>query len=130
MDRKKGVYLFAVEVIALMVLVVFYFVNQSTGKVPRSARQYSEQNSTSIGGETIAQEELTKHNSDTDCWISYWGKVYDVTSWLPKHPGGAKAITPYCGTSSEFENAFTGQHGTSKVELLDQVGTYKGELSN
>jgi len=32
--------------------------------------------------------EITKHNALHDCWIVVEGKVYDVTQWVPKHPGG------------------------------------------
>lgn len=76
----------------------------------------------------ITLDELKIHNDKDDCWISYQKKVYDVTSYLPKHPGSAQAIIPYCGTAEEFEKAFTSQHGTSKVGLLQKMGIYKGEL--
>ena len=76
----------------------------------------------------IALSGLAGHNKQNDCWISYQGKVYDITSFLPKHPGSAAAISPYCGTSSEFEEAFSDQHGTSQVNKLIREGTYKGEL--
>jgi fatty acid desaturase/predicted heme/steroid binding protein len=36
----------------------------------------------------ITWQELEKHNVGTDCWIAVRGKVYNVTSWIPKHPGG------------------------------------------
>lgn len=37
------------------------------------------------------------HNSAKDCWIVIHGKVYDVTSFLSEHPGGAKIILNYAG---------------------------------
>jgi cytochrome b involved in lipid metabolism len=76
----------------------------------------------------VTQTELALHNTQDDCWISYKKDVFDITSYLPKHPGSAAAITPYCGTSSDFESAFEGKHGTSQVEKLIREGTYKGEL--
>ena len=33
--------------------------------------------------------ELKKHTSETDCYLLYNGKVYDVTEFLDEHPGGA-----------------------------------------
>ena len=37
---------------------------------------------------TVSFEELSKHRSASDCWISVNAKVYDVSSFLPEHPGG------------------------------------------
>jgi|SRR3989338_8779945 len=79
-------------------------------------------------GEIITAAELAKHKTKEDCWISYKGNVYDLTNWLPKHPGTAGAIAPFCGTSSEFEKAFIDKHDTSKVDKLMEEGIYKGEL--
>lgn len=76
----------------------------------------------------ISLTELASHDSREDCWIGYKGKVYDVTSYVPKHPGGAQQIIPLCGTASEFEKAFSRQHGTSKVNILEREGIFKGEL--
>lgn len=33
-------------------------------------------------------DEVHSHRSENDCWMVIKGKVYDVTSWIPKHPGG------------------------------------------
>jgi fatty acid desaturase/cytochrome b involved in lipid metabolism len=34
-------------------------------------------------------EDVSRHNTPADCWLVIWGKVYDVTSWIPNHPGGS-----------------------------------------
>lgn len=33
-------------------------------------------------------DEVAKHNKKTDAWMVIDDKVYDVTSWIPHHPGG------------------------------------------
>ena len=76
----------------------------------------------------ITSTELSAHNTQADCWVAYKGKVYDVTDWLKKHPGGANTIAQHCGTSTQFEEAFEKQHRTSKVNTLEKEGIYKGEL--
>ncbi len=35
----------------------------------------------------INREELAKHRHVNDCWLSVYGKVYDVTAYLDEHPG-------------------------------------------
>jgi cytochrome b involved in lipid metabolism len=76
----------------------------------------------------ISSSELALHNTESDCWVAYEGNVYDVTSFLPVHPGGSAKIAQYCGTSGAFENAFTQKHGTSKVSVLEKQGVFKGVL--
>lgn len=33
-------------------------------------------------------EDVARHNTPADCWVIVRGRVYDVTAWAPKHPGG------------------------------------------
>jgi len=44
-----------------------------------------------------SKEEVAQHNSKDDCWIIINNKVYDVTSWLPRHPGGGHLILNMAG---------------------------------
>ncbi|KAF5018063.1 hypothetical protein F66182_9962 [Fusarium sp. NRRL 66182] len=55
----------------------------------------------------FTREEIEKHNSQEDCWLVVDGKVYDASSVLDWHPGGAAAIVGHAGkvhqeTSDEF----------------------------
>lgn len=77
----------------------------------------------------ITPEMLATHNSKDDCWVGYEGKAYDVTSWLKRHPGGANAIIPYCGTTEEFTAAFNRQHGIQQDSRLDKEGVIMGDLA-
>ena len=36
----------------------------------------------------ISSQELALHATPQDCWIAIQGRVYDVTRYLPFHPGG------------------------------------------
>ena len=36
----------------------------------------------------LSASEISKHNSNTDCWIVVDGQVWDITSFAPDHPGG------------------------------------------
>eukprot|EP00301_Raphidiophrys_heterophryoidea_P001112 c10555_g1_i1.p1 GENE.c10555_g1_i1~~c10555_g1_i1.p1 ORF type:complete len:199 (+),score=34.45 c10555_g1_i1:1-597(+) len=47
--------------------------------------------------------EVAKHNKVDDCWVIYHDKVLDLTPWLPKHPGGTKAIMSVAGLDATDE---------------------------
>lgn len=51
-------------------------------------------------------EEVEKHSAEDDCWLIYKGEVYDVTSYIHEHPGGADSITMLAGTdcTDEFDS--------------------------
>jgi len=53
-------------------------------------------------------EELSTHSREDDCWVAVDGKVYDVTSWIPKHPGGANLIMLCAGR--DVTNLFESYH--------------------
>ncbi|RPB18779.1 putative mitochondrial cytochrome b2 [Terfezia boudieri ATCC MYA-4762] len=47
--------------------------------------------------------EVARHNSKDSCWVIVHGKVYDVTEFLPEHPGGSKIILKYAGKDATEE---------------------------
>jgi len=142
--------IFIVAVIALLA-VVFYprsdnsymQTNEDSGLGQEETSQEANEvpNDSEIPADTVVEtdapdvkEEITlsvlaTHDSKSDCWIAYDGKVYDITKFLPVHPGSSAAIEPYCGTAEEFENAFTKKHGTSKISMLQKQGELQGDLA-
>ncbi len=53
--------------------------------------------------------EIAEHSTSDSCWLLISGRVYDVTSYLRDHPGGARTITPWCG--KESSEAFATEDG-------------------
>lgn len=43
----------------------------------------------------LTGQEVAKHSTQEDCWVVVHGKAYDVTEFLPEHPGGMKIILKY-----------------------------------
>ena len=41
--------------------------------------------------------EVSKHNSPEDAWMVIHGKVYNVTPYLPYHPGGVSTLLKEAG---------------------------------
>jgi cytochrome b involved in lipid metabolism len=75
------------------------------------------------GAYTLA--EVQQHGTSGDCWTAIDGKVYDLTNWEDKHPGGAERIASLCGTDGSA--AFQAQHGSQEEPnetLLEyEIGT-------
>ncbi|KAK0252811.1 hypothetical protein LTR91_013364 [Friedmanniomyces endolithicus] len=53
----------------------------------------------------LTGEEIAKHNSRESCWVIVDGRAYDVTEFLPEHPGGPKIILKYAGKDATEEYA-------------------------
>jgi L-lactate dehydrogenase (cytochrome) len=53
----------------------------------------------------IPYSEVQKHNSVESCWVVILGNVYDVTSFIDRHPGGRNAILKAAGTDATYVNA-------------------------
>jgi cytochrome b involved in lipid metabolism len=77
------------------------------------------------GGITAAA--IAQHNSRASCWSSINGNVYDLTSWIPRHPGGEQAILQLCGTDGSAK--FNAQHGGGKRQATILAGFKIGTLT-
>lgn len=55
----------------------------------------------------IALGEISKHNTESDCWVVVHGAVIDVTNFLQTHPGGVSALSKPgrggCDVTEHFE---------------------------
>jgi len=67
-------------------------------------------------GKKITWEELHKHNVESDCWLAVRGKVYNVTSWISKHPGGVDTIVLNGGRDAT--QLFEAYHPTRVYSML------------
>ena len=99
----------AVFVIALTIFYGFQYKIQLQVKVPLNIKSNLFQ--TSI---TLSSIEIQKHNSASDCWVIISNNVYDVTSFINLHPGGAARISSFCG--QDMTQAFLGQRHSSVAD--------------
>ena len=61
--------------------------------------------------------EVQKHSTGTDCWSVIKGEVYDLTSYVKDHPGGANLIKAICG--KDGSSSFASEHaGASKPKNI------------
>ena len=94
-----------------------------TGESPQTPKtQANTQQSATIttpqGMPSYTLEEVGSHATSTDCWMVIRDKVYDVTSFVNKHPGG-NVILDGCGKEATalFDNV-TKHQGREAQTLL------------
>jgi len=62
---------------------------------------------------TIA--EVAKHADASDCWLVLEGKVYNVTDFIPNHPGGERIIQ---GCGKDATDLFNGRGHSERARGL------------
>ncbi|MEN9913053.1 MAG: hypothetical protein RLY66_461 [Candidatus Parcubacteria bacterium] len=70
--------------------------------------------------------EVATHNNASSCWSAINGSVYDLTSWIGRHPGGEGAILSICG--KDGSSAFNDQHGGERRPANELAGFKIGLL--
>lgn len=56
---------------------------------PKEVQRKSDLQPRRSGVDTHSLASVAKHNKPHDCWVIIREKVYNVTAWVPQHPGGA-----------------------------------------
>mmetsp|Transcript_20183 Transcript_20183/g.29754 ORF Transcript_20183/g.29754 Transcript_20183/m.29754 type:complete len:133 (+) Transcript_20183:178-576(+) len=86
----------------------------------------------SVAEKMITMEEVAKHNKQDDCWLVIGNdktggpKVYDVTTYLDDHPGGAEVLLDVGGQDADEFFEDIGHSKDARDELAKhQVGMLK-----
>lgn len=66
---------------------------------------------------TYRAEEVSKHDSKSSFWVTYKHGVYDVTEFLPSHPGGEQILNAAGLSIEPFWNVY-GMHKTQEIYKL------------
>jgi cytochrome b involved in lipid metabolism len=92
-------------------------IADSQGTASSASVAYKTANETSY---TLA--EVAVHNTQANCWTVVFEKVYNITTYIKNHPGGANSISKICG--KDGTSIFDNKHGgSSSVALI--LSTYK-----
>ncbi|CDZ98591.1 cytochrome b2 [Phaffia rhodozyma] len=77
----------------------------------------------------VTAQELAKHSTKEDCWITIHGNVYDITSFIEDHPGGEKILLKYAGkdATEEFDEIHSPDIPTKYLDESQQLGPLKTE---
>lgn len=74
-----------------------------------------------------ALSDVAMHKDATSCWSVINGTVYDLTSWIDRHPGGPEKILGICG--ADGSNLFNDQHSGARRPARELAGFEIGTLS-
>mmetsp|Transcript_7305 Transcript_7305/g.10669 ORF Transcript_7305/g.10669 Transcript_7305/m.10669 type:complete len:138 (-) Transcript_7305:9-422(-) len=75
----------------------------------------------------FTEAEVAKHNTAEDCWLiignenTGGAKVYDVTSYLDDHPGGAEVMLDVAGKDADEFFEDIGHSNDAREELAKHV---------
>ncbi|WEW54680.1 fatty acid alpha-hydroxylase [Emydomyces testavorans] len=71
---------------------------------------------------TFTSSEVKSHTMATSCWVTRGSKVYDVTSFIDDHPGGAELILEYAGkdVTQIMGDVISHQHSEAAYEVLEE----------
>ncbi|XP_055921813.1 cytochrome b5 [Eupeodes corollae] len=78
-----------------------------------------------MSAKLFTRAEVTKHNTNKDCWLVIHNNIYDVTAFLNEHPGGEEVLLEQAGRdgTESFEDV---GHSSDAREMMNK---YKvGEL--
>lgn len=118
---KKQLYT-GIAILVVFVIGAVYIVMQGR-PVVELKKSIDEQEAQSFSLEVVQS-----HNTPEDCWATINGDVYDLTTWISRHPGGPTRIEGLCGTDGS--DKFNRKHGKSNAAQGALVLLKIGKLAN
>lgn len=67
------------------------------------------------GTSLFTREDIRLHNKEDDAWIIHAGYVYDITSFLERHPGGKDILIDNLGKDVTRLMKLKSPHKHSKI---------------
>ena len=70
---------------------------------------------------TILSSEVESRKTDKSCYVTLGQKVYDITEFIPDHPGGGDLILEYGGkdVTEIMGDVISHEHSEAAYEILD-----------
>lgn len=126
----KKVLIIGVIVLVLLAVGGFWLISQdqdsSAPETSTPASSTSPDANDTTGqpaSDSFTSAEVAAHNTEADCWSIINDNVYDLTSYIPRHPGGDEILRA-CGVDGT--SLFTSR----TTESGEAVGTGTGHSSS
>lgn len=108
-----------VAIIAASVGVAVWFRQENATNIPTSSSM------TLTDDLTIPSSSLRERNAIDNCWVAFYGNVYNLTNY--NHPGPQQWITDRCGSDATAE--YAAAHPEVYMRTIEHlyVGVYQTE---
>lgn len=124
---RRGLFLAA---LATASLGTFYFTERTSNAFSKGSKD-NRKKSNPLENNVYNRKQVAEHNSiEKGVWITYKGKVYDITRFVQHHPGGSHTIMMGAGGDVEpFWKTYTVHEAAEVQRLLSsfQIGVLSEE---
>jgi DMSO/TMAO reductase YedYZ heme-binding membrane subunit/cytochrome b involved in lipid metabolism len=95
-------------------------INQSISSSSSSTSSLVSSSEIATPSNNISSSQLADNKSSANCWVSFDKKVYNVTNYLSRHPGGRTELLRACGTEidSLSNNHQGGNFDSSRIQNI------------
>lgn len=104
---------------AIVITVVTFVIGIAALALMKGSDNNTSTVSSSTPSKIITAQEVSAHASKNDCWTVIDKNVYNITDYVPRHPGGVEEISKACGTDGS--SLFKGMPKHNGSEAKNQL---------
>ena len=108
------------SIVSSLVIVGCVRVDTTSQSEESSSSAKSQVQEDAVVTATFTLEQVALHATEQDCFTTIEGGVYDLTSFVSEHKGGADKILDLCG--KDGTGVFTRKHGTFQPAIDTLAG--------
>lgn len=88
--------------------------------MPESSAEIAGNKAPTAGEGLFSREEIARHATESDCWMSINQQVYDLSAYIPEHPTRPAVILAWCGqeASEAYRTKLRGRTHSAEADRL------------